>query len=417
MIRIHDRRLLMNKTESFRTSSGMLRAVELLEAALEDPAELPNTLPAAGIGEMDALEEMAPWVLCGAERLDAPTSLAHMDPPTPWISWAMSLWNARLNQNLLHAATSPFAGIAEARVIDWLSPLYGMNGGHFCAGSTIGNLTAIWAARDAAGATTVVASKAAHLSVRKAARLLGMEFRAVGTDALDRINPDEIGDLSGACLVLTAGSTSAGAIDDLSIEYGANWTHVDAAWAGPLRLSRRYGDLLQGIDKADSISISAHKWLFQPKDSAIVLFRDVDRANAAISIDGSYLATPNVGVQGSRGAAAIPLLATLLAWGRDGMAEHIDSSMDIADALYRRLEDNPNIETRHPPQSGINLFASTAELPDKLLEELPPGMFSRATINDRSWLRSVAANPLADVDRIIAGLESVMAACDPSSTS
>jgi len=81
------------------------------------------------------------------------------------------------------------------------------------------------------------------------------------------------------------------------------------AWrrAGPLRLSSEYAHLLDGIEKADSVAVSAHKWLFQPKESAIVFFKDVELAHAAISFGGSYLAKPNVGVQGSRGAAANPM--------------------------------------------------------------------------------------------------------------
>ena len=67
------------------------------------------------------------------------------------------------------------------------------------------------------------------------------------------------------------------------------------------------------ITKADSVAVSAHKWLFQPKDSALIMFQNPELANSAISFGGGYLTSPNVGVQGSRGAVAIPLLATLIA--------------------------------------------------------------------------------------------------------
>ena len=74
----------------------------------------------------------------------------------------MELWNARLNQNLLHSATAPFATEAEKQVIDWLQPYFGMGAGHMCSGSTLANLTALWAARDVKSIKKVVASEAAH---------------------------------------------------------------------------------------------------------------------------------------------------------------------------------------------------------------------------------------------------------------
>ena len=131
---------------------------------------------------------------------------------------------------------------------------------------------------------------------------------ALAVDALPQ-------DLTRTALVLTAGTTATGAIDDLGLIGRAAWSHIDAAWAGPLRLSARHGALLDGIERADSIAISPHKWLFQPKDCGMILFRDSAAAHAAVSFNGAYLAAPNVGLQGSRGASAVPLLASLLAWG------------------------------------------------------------------------------------------------------
>lgn len=147
----------------FAAGDGLHLALELLVSGAGDAADLPLVLPETGLGETRTLEALAGHVLGEAARLGSPTSLAHMDPPTPWITWAMALWNASSNQNLLHEATSPFATRAEARVLTWLAPCFGMRGGHFCAGSSVANLTAIWAARDAAGVKRVVASRAAHL--------------------------------------------------------------------------------------------------------------------------------------------------------------------------------------------------------------------------------------------------------------
>ena len=394
--------------DSFRPHDSLHRAVELLMAEPGTPAALPATLPEVGLGEQAVLELLAPLVLGGAAKLDAPTALAHMDPPTPWITWAMSLWNARLNQNLLHTATAPFAIEAESSVIAWLAPMFGMRGGHFCSGSTIANLTALWAARDAGGVRDVVASAAAHLSIAKAARILGLPCRSVAANESGVLDADGVGDLDASCLVLTAGTTTTGAVDPLTLAGRARWTHVDAAWAGPLRLSDRHADILEGIQDADSVAVSAHKWLFQPKDSALILFRDPDRSSDALSLSGSYLASPNVGVQGSRGAAAIPLLATLIAFGRRGIADRIDRTMKIARFLYERLESDRRIETWGPPRTAINVFRPVDGEVDELFSILPAGTLSTCRLDDHPWLRSVAANPLADPADVLSAIDAAL---------
>jgi L-2,4-diaminobutyrate decarboxylase len=392
---------------SFSAHDGLNKALELLVSRSRDSVDLPLALPESGLGDMRALEMLSGHVLDRAAQLGSPTSLAHMDPPTPWITWAMALWNASLNQNMLHEMTSPFATQAEALVLSWLGPYFGMQGGHFCAGSTIANLTGIWAARDAAGVKTVVTSQAAHLSVEKACRLLRLELVKVAVDRQGRLDCEQLPNLDDACLVLTAGTTATGAVDPLDLVGAAKWTHVDAAWAGPLRLSRAHSGRLDGIEAADSVAVSAHKWLFQPKDSALVMFRNLDIANAAVSFGGAYLARPNVGVQGSRSAAAIPLLATLLAWGRKGVAQRLDHLMQIADSLADAIEKCDRLELWGRPQTAINVFRPVHSSTAALVQALPPGMLSTCVLDGQTWARSVAANPSVDMDlvvgRILAG--------------
>ena len=385
---------------------GLTRAIDLLnDSRFESAGSMPEELPSAGLGCSAALEALAPLVIGGAARLDAPHMLSNMDPPTPWIAWATTLWNARLNQNLLHPSTAPFARQAEALVIKWLAPYFGMLGGHTTPGSTVANLTGLWAARDAAGAKRVVASSASHLSIKKSARILGMTYEEVPVDGCQRLRADAVPDLTDACLVLTAGTTAAGAVDDLALAGAAAWTHVDAAWAGPLRLSSKHSTLLMGIDEADSIAISAHKWLFQPKDSGIVLFRDVERANEALSFAGGYLAAPNVGVLGSHGAVAVPLLATLLAWGRNGVSERIDRCMANAERLSTAIDDHDGYRLLLKPQTGVVLFESLEAGAQQLLRALPAGLASIAIIGGKPFLRCVAANPVADIGLIIDNLD------------
>jgi L-2,4-diaminobutyrate decarboxylase len=330
-----------------------------------------------------------------------------MDPPTPWITWATTLWNASVNQNLLHPATAPAARGIEHRVIDWLSPFFGMGGGHMVPGSTIANLTALWAARECAGVREVAYGEAAHLSVGKAAHILGLAARPLPCGPTGALLPDAVPeDLRHTALVLTAGTTSTGAVDDLSLCGRAAWTHVDAAWAGPLRLSEAHAHVLGGIEGADSVAVSAHKWLFQPKESAFVLFRDVSCAHDAISFGGAYLAAPNVGVLGSHGATAVPLLATLLAWGRQGTAARIDALMAAASELASLIASHEQLELLAVPQTGVVVWRpKRIALTEPLLAAMPAGSCSLTTLGGERWLRNVAANPNFELDAFAAGLD------------
>jgi L-2,4-diaminobutyrate decarboxylase len=387
---------------SFLPAEGLQRAVDLLRAPPSECTALPSGMPLEPLGEERVLEMLAPHVLGKAARLGSTVAIANMDPPTPWISWAMAMWNASLNQNMLHDVTSPFGQVAEAKVLSWLMPHFGMSGGHFCAGSSVANLTGLWAARDAGGVREVVCSEAAHVSIEKACRLLGLKMIRVPVSGAGRVDVGQLPDLKQACLVLTAGTTSTGAIDPLGLATSAKWTHVDAAWAGALRLSPLYAVELAGIEKADSIAVSAHKWFFQAKDSAIVFFRDAEAANATIGFgSGGYLAKPNIGIQGSRSAAAIPLLATLMAWGHRGMAQRLEHLMDSAYLMAQQLEESGLFEFFGPPVTGINVFRPLYVDARSFMQALPAGMFSTCQLDSGLWVRAVPANPCADFELIV----------------
>lgn len=396
------RKTMNDKSFEFN-EAGLKTAVDLLGEFLNPTKtfsfDLPVSLPENGMGEIDSLTQLAPLVIGGAAPLGAENAQAHMDPPTPWIAWASAMWNASLNQNLLHPATSPTAKMIEERVIQWLCPFFGMSGGQVVPGSTLANITALWAARETRNATRVVASIQSHISIRKAAHLLGMEYVAVETDTHHRLNTDLLGDLSNSVLVLTAGTTSTGAIDSLIHQRPAAWVHVDAAWAGPLMLSKHHKDKLAGITHADSVSISAHKWLFQPKESALILFKNWENISPSLSFGGAYLAAPNIGILGSHGATAVPLLATLLAWGRSGIADRIERCMAHADELTGYIKNDARFTLFCEPESGVVVWKPVKIDVDNKLPALK-GIVSSTRINDHTWFRSVAANPNSDVQKI-----------------
>jgi L-2,4-diaminobutyrate decarboxylase len=258
----------------------------------------------------------------------------------------------------------------------------------------------------------VIASEGAHLSIAKAAHILGLKYLSVPIDANGSMDSAQLpADLSKSTLVLTAGATSTGAIDPFVLAGRAAWTHVDAAWAGPLRLSK-HAQLLAGIESADSVAVSAHKWLFQPKESALVLFKDTEKAHAAVSFGGAYLATPNVGVLGSHGATATTLLATLLAWGSEGIAQRIEHCMDLARCLRDFVAADERLELYAEPQTGIVVWRPKDQnLFDQVLQGLPVGSTSTTSIASGKWFRNVAANPSADIDLLIATIQKALAVC------
>ena len=359
-----------------------------------------ENLPEFGIGERRTIETLAPIVFNGAAHLGAAHAFAHMDPPTPWITWITTLWNASLNQNLLHPDVSPKAAMFERHVIKWLAPFYNMSGGHMTPGSTISNLTALWVARDTARIDRIVTSMDSHLSIQKAANILGLKLLKLKTNLKGEIDINEIPrDLSKSALVLTAGTTASGAIDDLKIKKEAAWLHIDAAWAGPLRLSDNFTNILDGIENADSVSISGHKWFFQPKESGLILFKDVLTANKTISATSGYLTTENVGILGSHGAIALPLMATLIAWGKTGLIERLERSMELSIQLWQRLTEHSELIVFNKPTTGVILWRlNTHNQTKELFSLLPTGSASFIEYKNQFWIRNVAANPSMDIE-------------------
>lgn len=368
------------------------------------------------LGERAALESLGSLYGNGSQDLGHPLWMAHMDPPTLRVARAGHLWAATLNQNLLHPDTAPFARDLERWVLDQLAPLWGMSHGLVVPGSTLANLTALWAARDTAGVDTVIASTAAHGSIAKAAQILGLRLEPVPATSEGGWNPRAAADLARrfgrtAVLVPTFGTTALGAIDDVTWlsndESGRpRWVHVDAAWAGPLVLSHAPDRVVkifgQGI--VDSVSVSGHKWLFQPKESALVMFRQgLDLA--PISSTAGYLAAPNLGIQGSRGGNAVLALAlTLAAHAPSGLGAIIDHCLGLSNRLVDAIERAQVFELHPGSDCGVTLWRPGSGGDRGRLNEaiLRAGVgVSTAEVDGRWWLRCVAANPFAEPETIV----------------
>ena len=111
--------------------------------------------------------------------------------------------------------------------------------------------------------------------------------------------------------------------------------------------------LFESMLTAGTTSTGAVDPLLLPKESALMFFKDVKRANEAISLGGAYLAAPNIGVLGSHGAMAIPLLATLMAWGREGLAARIERCIQVAEKIADYVSHDDRLELLAPPLSGV----------------------------------------------------------------
>ena len=135
------------------------------------------------------------------------------------------------------------------------------------------------------------------------------------------------------------------------------------------------------------------------------MFREPEAASPAISFGGNYLAAPNIGIQGSRGASAIPLLATLIAWGKKGLSDRIDHGMSMATMLAAKLNKEGHFSLWSEPTTGITVFRPRKIDTEEFYQRLPEGMFPTCFLEGEQWLRSVAANPLADIDEIFATIQ------------
>ena len=138
--------------------------------------------------------------------------------------------------------------------------------------------------------------------------------------------------------------------------------------------------------------------MYQPKGAALILFKDVDQAHQAMSYGGGYLSAPNIGLLGSTPASALPLAATLMHWGREGLAKHIDSDMTKAEHLKNLVQDHPDFELWGPSETGIVVWRPKTVSAKKVRANLKDAWVSLTDIEGEMWLRSVAANPSADPD-------------------
>lgn len=307
--------------------------------------------------------------------------------------WITSL----LDQNPGNWAASPLGTQAETVVLGWLKDLFGLpesHGGVLTTSATSANFTALsaarfwWAARHGVDVTIdglagtppmpVFSSGYVHVSTRKALQMLGL-----GRDTVRRFSRDDAGrvDLTAmdralaetggpAVIVANAGEVNAGDFDpidelaDLAERHGA-WLHVDGAFGLFAAVSPRTRHLVSGVERADSVIADGHKWLNVPYESGFAFVRDAELLGRAFGAwDAPYLPGPedehvnyqSLGPDSSRRARALPIWATLRAYGREGHRAMVERHLDLARHLGGLVEEAPDLELLAPVQLCVVCF-------------------------------------------------------------
>src|SRR6266496_1005549 len=272
-----------------------------------DPA-----LPTKGI-DFDALlrvfrEDIIPFGRQNAQ----PRMFGYVQSPGTPLAAIADVLASTLNSNLTVWRSAPAPVEVERLTIDWIRQILGFNpeaGGLFVSGGSMANLAAIAAARQAKDSSSdrlrMYASSETHFSIAKAAALLGIgrqNVRHVAVDEHFRIRVDDLiskitVDLEAGyvpfCVIANAGTVNTGAVDPLAeIREVANrfqlWMHVDGSYGALAVLTKSARELFAGIERADSVALDPHKWLYLPVDVGCVIYRAPQIARAAFAHEAEY---------------------------------------------------------------------------------------------------------------------------------
>jgi glutamate/tyrosine decarboxylase-like PLP-dependent enzyme len=356
-----------------------------------DPSTLPllddldGPLPPHGEGAVSAIERLTRIGMTTATQSSGPHFyhfvIGGSTPAAMAADWLVSL----LDQNAFARPSSAFATRVEDIAIRWLVELFDLPeswGGALVASATFGNFTALgcathwWAEQHGVDSTSqgltglprmpVLSGGFVHASARKALQMLGHGKDTVEVYARDAVGRVDIDAMDArltalgepAIIIANAGEVNAGGFDplnelaDLAERHGA-WMHVDGAFGAFAALSPRTSHLVAGMERAQSIAADAHKWLNVPYESGFALIAQPERLGRAFGMPGAaYLPDPSgpqagygaFGPESSRRARALPIWATLAAYGRDGYRAIIERHLDLAQHLAALVDQSSDME-------------------------------------------------------------------------
>ena len=363
----------------------------------------------------------------------APGFVGHMTSALPYFMLPLSRIMTALNQNLVKVETSKAFTPLERQVLAMLHHLIYQRDdefygkwihdsqhalGAFCSGGTIANTTALWVARnqlcgpdgDFAGIAkegyfkalqhlecdglAILVSRRGHYSLGKAVDLLGIgrdNLILVDTDDNSRIDMAALRceyaklrdrNIRPLALIGIAGTTETGHVDplddlaDFAQEIGC-YFHVDAAWGGPTLFSQTHRHLLKGVDRADSLTIDAHKQLYVPMGAGMVLFKD-PHALTAIEHHANYIlrhGSKDLGshtLEGSRPGKAMLVHAGLSIIGRKGYELLIDLGIEKARCFAKMIAEHKNFELITAPELNILTYRYNPAWLQKKISTLDP---------------------------------------------
>lgn len=371
-------------------------------------------------------------VVSQSVHTSSPSFIGHMTSALPYFILPLSKLMVGLNQNVVKIETSKAFTPLERQVLGMMHRLVyqqvdgfyqkwmhsaNHSMGAFCSGGTVANLTALWVARNtllkADGDFTGVArqglakalkhyqydglailiSARGHYSLKKAADVLGLgqdNVIAIPTDNHNRIDCEklriqcqQLADQNIAILSIVgiAGTTETGNIDpldklaDIANEFNCHY-HVDAAWGGATLLSHKYRPLLAGIERADSVTIDAHKQMYVPMGAGLVVFKD-PASVTAIEHHAEYIlrkGSKDLGshtLEGSRPGMAMLVYASLHVISRPGYELLINQSIEKAQYFAELINENPDFELITAPELCLLTYRYNPRVVQQFLASCP----------------------------------------------
>ena len=453
-------RLDVSEAEFRKLAARVSTMAEEYYARLPDVRAYPHV---SGAQTRDALDEPLPQEGLKEAALDALAQVMEMSraPSARFFGYVLGsgepvaaladLLTSVLNQNVTAWRSAPAAVTIERQVVHWIAQALGFGGmsGSLCGGGSSANLMALAMAREArlpanecgARPGIVYASSEAHMSVGKAVALLGLgrrnlrlipvdpQFRMSAAALEAAIAEDRAAGHALIAVVASAGTVSTGAIDPLE-QIGAIctaqglWLHVDGAYGLPAAFVA--AEKFRGLSAADSLSLDLHKWLYQPVDCGMLLFKDPSHARAAFSHTGEYarvLATDPVegfaffeeSMELSRRFRALKIWLSLRYHGLNAFRAAIRADLEHARQLADSIRNTPELELLAPVELSAVCFRyregpAGADLDDFnsaiLRRVIDNGhiYLSNATVRDRFALRACFVNHRtqpSDVARIV----------------
>ena len=349
-------------------------------------------IPKEGRDAVEVLEEMVNQIYSQTSLVQHPRCFACVPSPVSIFSWMGDVMTNAFDPHGGSVMNAPGPAMAEQKTIGWMCSLAGYPkeaGGLFVSGGSMANLTAMTAARDQKltweerERAVAYVSDQTHSSVAKGLHIIGFreeQIRKVPVDDDFRmraellendIKEDQEAGKKPFLVVATAGTTNTGSVDplpqigDICEKYGL-WMHVDGAYGASLLVSEKQRGLLKGIERSDSLSWDAHKWLMQTYGCSAVLVRDQKCLLNSFSVHPEYLKDEeakdgqvnfwDLGPELTRPSRGVKLWLTLQVMGERAMGEAIDYGCGLAQTAEKLICSLPGWEIVSPAKQAVVNF-------------------------------------------------------------